>query len=103
MLNENIKTLRKNKGFTQDELASRLDVVRQTVSKWEKGYSVPDAELLKKIADIFETDVSTLLGSPIAKDASVDIVSQNLEDHRHCFSCIHCFTSDTHHHKCCSF
>ncbi|MBR2409633.1 MAG: helix-turn-helix transcriptional regulator [Lachnospiraceae bacterium] len=78
MLNENIKTLRKNKGFTQDELASRLDVVRQTVSKWEKGYSVPDAELLKKIADIFETDVSTLLGSPIAKDASVDIVAEQL-------------------------
>ncbi|MDY4574045.1 MAG: helix-turn-helix transcriptional regulator [Intestinibacter sp.] len=46
MLGENIKTLRKNKGLTQEELAIRLKVVRQTVSKWEKGYSVPDAETL---------------------------------------------------------
>lgn len=78
MLNENMKTLRKNKGFTQEELASRLNVVRQTVSKWEKGYSVPDAELLKKIADVLETDVSTLLGSPVAADANVDIVAEQL-------------------------
>lgn len=78
MLNENLKQLRKNKGFTQEELADRLNVVRQTVSKWEKGYSVPDAEMLKKIADIFETDVSKLLGRSIEKDESVDIVAEQL-------------------------
>ena len=60
MLNENIKALRKNKGFTQDELASRLNVVRQTVSKWEKGYSVPDAEMLQKMAEIFPLKPSNI-------------------------------------------
>ena len=55
MLNENIKNLRKNKGYTQEELANKLNVVRQTISKWEKGYSVPDAEMLKKLAEIFDT------------------------------------------------
>lgn len=54
MFQENLKTLRKNKGVTQEELAARLCVVRQTVSKWEKGYSVPDAEQLSKIADFFD-------------------------------------------------
>ena len=78
MLNENIKNLRKNKGFTQEELANRLNVVRQTVSKWEKGYSVPDAEMLKKMAELFETDVSHLLGSPIEQEASVDAVAEQL-------------------------
>ena len=46
MFQENLKTLRKKKGMTQEELAARLNVVRQTISKWEKGLSVPDAELL---------------------------------------------------------
>ena len=78
MLNENLKALRKNKGFTQDELASRLNVVRQTVSKWEKGYSVPDAEMLEKIAEIFDTDVSQLLGNSIEQNASVDAVTEQL-------------------------
>lgn len=78
MLNENIKALRKIKGFTQDELASRLNVVRQTVSKWEKGYSVPDAEMLQRIAEIFETDVSYLLGNPIEENSNSDIVAEQL-------------------------
>ena len=62
MLSENIKNLRKQKGLTQEELAIRLNVVRQTVSKWEKGISVPDVTLLEKLADVLDTDVGTLLG-----------------------------------------
>lgn len=58
MFGENLKTLRKNKGITQEELAARLNIVRQTISKWEKGESVPDAEMLVKLADIFEVPVS---------------------------------------------
>ena len=73
MLNENIKNLRKNKGYTQEELANKLNVVRQTISKWEKGYSVPDAEMLKKLAEIFDTNVSQLLGCTIEQDANVDV------------------------------
>lgn len=78
MLNENIKNFRKNKGLTQEEMAIRLNVVRQTVSKWEKGYSVPDAEMLQKIAELFDTDVSKLLGSPVAENTDVDVVAEQL-------------------------
>ena len=78
MLNENIKALRKTKGLTQDELAIRLNVVRQTLSKWEKGLSVPDAEMLQKIAEVFEVNVSQLLGSPINQNENVDIIAEQL-------------------------
>ena len=67
MLNENLKQLRKSKGLSQEELAIRLNVVRQTISKWEKGLSVPDADMLIKIADIFEVSVSELLGAKIGE------------------------------------
>lgn len=65
MLNENIKALRKAKGWSQEELAIKLNVVRQTVSKWEKGMSVPDAGMLIKIADALDTTVNTLLGEAV--------------------------------------
>ena len=73
MLSENIKTLRKQKGYSQEQLAEQLNVVRQTVSKWEKGYSVPDAEMLEKIANLFEVPVSALLGNePIEHTETTD-------------------------------
>ena len=62
MLQENIKAFRKDRGLTQEELAIRVNVVRQTVSKWEKGLSVPDADMLQKIAEVLEVSVSQLLG-----------------------------------------
>ena len=62
MLQENIKAFRKDRGLTQEELAIRVNVVRQTVSKWEKGLSVPDADTLQKIAEVLEVSVSQLLG-----------------------------------------
>ena len=65
MLSENIKTLRKQTGYTQETLAQQINVVRQTVSKWEKGMSVPDAEMLNTLSELFEVPVSTLLGSNI--------------------------------------
>jgi putative transcriptional regulator len=65
MFNENLKTLRKEKGFSQEQLATRLNVVRQTISKWEKGLSVPDAEMLIQLAEVLEVDVSDLLGEKI--------------------------------------
>jgi len=78
MFGENLKTLRKNKGITQEELAARLNIVRQTVSKWEKGQSVPDAEMLVKLADIFEVPVSQLLGARIEPDVQPDAVAEQL-------------------------
>ena len=65
MFSENLKTLRKEKGFSQEQLATRLNIVRQTVSKWEKGLSVPDAELLIQLAEVLGVDVSDLLGKKI--------------------------------------
>lgn len=65
MLGENIRNLRKQKGYSQETLAAQLNVVRQTVSKWEKGLSVPDAEMLERLAEIFEVSAAELLGSSI--------------------------------------
>ena len=62
MIGEQIKTARKAKGVSQEELAVRLGVVRQTVSKWENGMSVPDADVLIRIAELLDVPVSQLLG-----------------------------------------
>ena len=67
MLSENIKTIRKSKGLSQQELAVKLNVVRQTVSKWEQGLSVPDSDLLIALSEALETPVSTLLGENVAE------------------------------------
>ena len=61
MLNENIRNLRKAKGISQEELAIKLNVVRQTVSKWEKGLSVPDSSMLVSLAEELDTSVTTFL------------------------------------------
>lgn len=78
MLGDNIKTLRKNKGLTQEELAIKLNVVRQTVSKWEKGFSVPDADMLQKISDILEVDVKQLLGANIEAEQGGNELAEQL-------------------------
>lgn len=70
MLSENIRTIRKSKGLSQEELAIRLHVVRQTVSKWEQGLSVPDAALLIALSETLETPVSVLLGETVAETAA---------------------------------
>lgn len=81
MLNENIKVLRKAKGLSQQELAVKLNVVRQTVSKWEQGLSVPDSDLLISLSEALETPVSTLLGETVAEpDAdAIKAISEKLE------------------------
>ena len=81
MLKENIKALRKSKGLSQEELAIKLNVVRQTISKWEQGLSVPDAEMLITISEVLETPVSTLLGENISESKVDDIkaISEKLE------------------------
>ena len=65
MLNENMKAFRKAKGLSQEELAIKLNVVRQTVSKWEKGLSVPDAGMVIQIAEVLDTTVNVLLGEEV--------------------------------------
>ena len=81
MLCENIKAIRKSKGLSQEELAIKLNVVRQTISKWEQGLSVPDADMLISLSEAFETPVSTALGEPVtaAKADDLKAVSEKLE------------------------
>lgn len=81
MLKENLKILRKNKGLSQEELSIKLHVVRQTVSKWESGLSVPDAEMLMTISEILETPVSEILGESIEEKEKNDlkVISEKLE------------------------
>ena len=81
MLKDNLKTLRKNKGLSQEELSIKLNVVRQTISKWESGLSVPDAEMLITISEIFETPVSEILGESIEEKEKNDlkVISEKLE------------------------
>lgn len=81
MLNENIKAIRKSKGLSQEELAIMLHVVRQTISKWEQGLSVPDSNMLISISEVLETPVSTLLGETIAEPKRDDLkaISEKLE------------------------
>lgn len=78
MFSENLKTLRKQKGFSQEELATRLHVVRQTISKWEKNISVPDADTLIRLAEILEVSVSELLGTKIEDENATSDVAEQL-------------------------
>lgn len=78
MLQENIKIFRKDRGLTQEELAIRVNVVRQTVSKWEKGLSVPDADMLQKIAEVLEVSVSQLLGEEKEMEKDRNEVAEQL-------------------------
>lgn len=81
MLRENIKAFRKAKGLSQEELAVKLNVVRQTISKWEQGLSVPDADLLLALSEALETPVSTLLGETVVAPQADDLkaISEKLE------------------------
>lgn len=81
MLKENIKAIRKSKGLSQEELAIKLNVVRQTISKWEQGLSVPDSEMLISLSEVLETPVSTLLGETVMESKVDDLkaISEKLE------------------------
>ncbi|MDE6595282.1 MAG: helix-turn-helix domain-containing protein [Oscillospiraceae bacterium] len=78
MLKENLQILRKQKGMSQETLAQQLNVVRQTISKWEKGLSVPDADMLIRVADVFDTSVSELLGVRIEQEENVNEIAVQL-------------------------
>lgn len=81
MLSENLKALRKSRGLSQQELAVKVNVVRQTISKWEQGLSVPDSDMLIDLSEALETSVSTLLGEPVMELQADDLqaISAKLE------------------------
>ena len=73
MLCDNLRKLRRSKGLSQEELAIKLNVVRQTISKWEQGSSVPDSEMLLRIAAELDTTVNVLLGDTVDAEESSDL------------------------------
>ena len=81
MLNENIKAIRKSKGLSQQELAVKVNVVRQTISKWEQGLSVPDSDLLIALSQALETPESTLLGETVMESEAdrLQAITEKLE------------------------
>ena len=80
MFAENLRTLRRARGLSQEELAGRLHVTRQTISKWENALSVPDAELLLRLAEELEVPVSRLLGGPVEEEPAPDQVAAHLAE-----------------------
>ena len=81
MLSENIRAVRKSKGLSQEELAIKLNVVRQTISKWEQGLSVPDSNMLISLSEALDTPVSVLLGEIVEQTEVNDlkVISEKLE------------------------
>ena len=82
MLQEKLKRFRKEKGFSQEQLAVRLHIVRQTVSKWEQGLSVPDAEMLVRVSEVLEVPVADLLGKTAGEeppDSTPDSIARELQ------------------------
>ena len=80
MFADNLKILRRARGLSQEELAGRLHVTRQTISKWENALSVPDAELLLRLAEELEVPVSRLLGGPVETEEAPDQVAARLAE-----------------------
>ena len=78
MFSENLKILRKQKGLTQETLAIKLHITRQTISKWEKGLSVPDAEQLVRLAEVLEVPITQLLGQKVADTTNENEVAEYL-------------------------
>lgn len=66
--NENIRNLRRERDYSQEYLAEKLNVTRQTISKWENGAAMPDLKKLTEIADFFSVSMDTLLGIEIEND-----------------------------------
>ena len=61
---EVLRTLRMRNGLSQDELAEKLFVTRQAVSRWENGETAPNVETLKLLSRFFDVSINTLLGTP---------------------------------------
>ena len=81
MLSENIKVIRKSKGLSQEELAVKINVVRQTISKWEQGLSVPDSNMLISLSEALDTPVSVFLEETVevSKADDLKVISEKLE------------------------
>ena len=80
MIGSNIRKIRTEKGISQEELALRLCVVRQTLSKWERGISAPDSQMLLKIAKELDVNVNELLYEPNSEEAVMSVTENGSAD-----------------------
>ncbi len=72
IISKYLQFLRKNHNFTQDELASKLDISRQAVSKWETGAAIPDLEVLLKISKLYDISINEILEPQIQPQRITD-------------------------------
>lgn len=80
MLGDNIQKYRKARGLTQEQLSAQIPVVRQTLSKWEKNLSVPDAQALVRLSQVLEVSVEILLDTPRqGENLAAELASVNEE------------------------
>ena len=79
MLSNNLKSIRKSRKITQEALESKSNVTRQTISKWENGQSVPDAESLTQIAEILNTSVQELLGEGVSENKTTGFIEKPIK------------------------
>lgn len=81
MLHTNIQNLRKSHGLSQEDLAAQLHVARQTISKWERGLSIPDSGMLIELSEALDVPVSTLLGEaiPAQPTHNIEAIAKKLE------------------------
>ena len=87
MLNEKLKQVRKAKGLSQEQLAVKLNVVRQTISKWEKGFSVPDTEMLIKMAEVLDLNMNAFFNeimdkNEVKKGSEYDVIIIGVDVYR---------------------
>ena len=90
-INENIKFYRKEKGFTQEQLAEAMGVSVGAVSKWESGASAPELSLIMELADFFEISVDALLGFKTRNNSAKEIaerlrIMRSQKDYTNAFS-----------------
>lgn len=104
VLGKNIVRLRREKGYTQENLAAMLQVSAQAISKWENGQSYPDIELFPKLTDILETNIDSLLGH-VPGDSQKTIYQEaytdddyywGLQPNELCYDVLKMFPSDRH-------
>ena len=92
--------LRTKSGFSQDELAEKLFVTRQAVSRWENGDTVPNTETLKLLSKLYNVSINTLLGSPrelICQCCGMPLEDENMANEEHSnIRALGVFSTDTH-------
>lgn len=80
MLAENLKKARKNSGYSQDEVATKLSITRQSISKWENGHAYPDVISLKLLCDLYDISMDEIIkDDEVIKKRKKEIIQEKEE------------------------